>query len=92
MIRKAFRYRIYPTARQRKRLVATLETCRRFYNDCLAERKDAYEQEQRRVGKYEQLRKVKELKANNPYAKDVPSHVLQTAVTDLDKAFRLMRR
>ncbi len=35
----------------------------------------------------EQLRKVKERKATNPYAKNVHSHILQTVVQDLDKAF-----
>ncbi len=39
MVRKAFRYRLYPRRSQARLLDATLETCRCFYNDCLAERK-----------------------------------------------------
>jgi putative transposase len=35
----------------------------------------------------EQLRRVKERKATNPWAKNVHSHVLQTVVQDLDTAF-----
>ena len=69
-------------------LEQTLETCRRWYNTCLAERKEAYENEKRSVGKFEQLRKVKELKQSNPYAEDVHSHILQIVVQDLDKAFQ----
>jgi putative transposase len=87
MQRKAFLYRLYPSKAQARLLDATLETCRRFYNDCLAERKTAWEQAQRSVGKVEQLRQVKERKATNPWAKDIHSHVLQTVVQDLDKAF-----
>jgi putative transposase len=68
-------------------LEAVLETARRFYNDCLGERKAAYETEGRTVGKTEQLRRVKVHKANNPYAADVHSHILQVVVADLDKAF-----
>ena len=87
MARKAFLYRLYPSRPQARLLDATLETCRHFYNDCLAERKTAYQERGETVGKYEQLRQVKERKATNPWAKNVHSHVLQTVVQDLDKAF-----
>src|SRR5215213_9980996 len=87
MPRKAFLYRLYPSRPQERLLDATLETCRHFYNDCLSERKTAYEQHGETVGKYDQLRHVKERKATNPWAKNVHSHVLQTVVHDLDKAF-----
>ena len=87
MARKAFIYRLYPSRSQALLLDATLETCRHFYNDCLAERKTAYQERGETIGKYEQLRQVKERKATNPWAKNVHSHVLQTVVQDLDKAF-----
>jgi putative transposase len=87
-----YQFRLYPTASQEAGLLATLETCRRFYNDCLAERKAAYETEKRTVTKFEQLRRVKELKATNPYAAGVHSHVLQVVVSDLDKAFQAFFR
>ena len=86
-MRQAFVYRLYPSKPQARLLNATLETCRRFYNDCLAERKAAWETEQRSIGKIEQLRQVKQVKVTNPWAKGVHSHVLQTVVQDLDKAF-----
>jgi putative transposase len=89
---KAIVYRLYPSKTQQRGLDQTLETCRRWYNHCLAERKDAYEQEQRTIGKYEQLRRVKTYKATNPYAGPVHSHVLQTVVQDLDKAFQAFFR
>jgi len=89
---KAIVYRLYPSTTQQRGLDQTLETCRRWYNHCLAERKDAYEQDQRTVGKYEQLRQVKIYKASNPYAGPVHSHVLQTVVQDLDKAFQAFFR
>jgi putative transposase len=89
---KAMVYRLYPSKSQQRGLDQTLETCRRWYNRCLAERKDAYEQEQRSIGKYEQLCQVKTYKATNPYAAPVHSHVLQTVVSDLDKAFQAFFR
>jgi putative transposase len=85
-------YRLYPSPRQQRGLNATLETCRHWYNRCLAERKDTYEQEARTVGKYEQLRQVKTYKATNLDAGPVHSHVLQTVVQDLDKAFQAFFR
>jgi len=85
---KTFKYRLYPSKAQRKRLDSTLETCRRFYNDCLAERKETYEKEKRTIGKFEQMKRVKQIKVTNPYAKGIHSHTLQVVVSDLDKAFQ----
>jgi putative transposase len=84
---RTYVYRLYPTTSQERTLLATVETCRRVYNDCLAERKAAWEDEQRTVTKFEQLRLVKDIKATNPYAKDIHSHILQVAVADVDQAF-----
>ena len=89
---KTFQYRLYPTNSQRKVMESTIETCRRFYNDCLAERKTAYEERKESIGKFAQLRKVKELKVISPYAKNIHSHVLQVTVADLDKVFQAFFR
>lgn len=85
---KAFCFRLYPSKAQAKLLDETCETCRRFYNDCLAERKEAYEKDGTTLGKFEQLRHVKERKATDPYAAKVHSHILQVVVADLDRAFQ----
>jgi len=89
---KTFAYRLYPSKPQARLLDSTLETCRRWYNRCLAERRDAYQQHDASMGKYQQLAKVKQQKASNPYAKGIHSHVLQMAVADLDKAFQAFFR
>jgi putative transposase len=84
---KTFQYRLYPSKTQREGLEATLETCRRFYNDLLAERKYAYEMEGRSVSKKEQFRRVKCLKDTSPYAEGIHSHILQVVVADVSKSF-----
>ena len=66
MPRKAFLYRLYPSRPQERLLDATLETCRHFYNDCLRERKTAYDERGVTIGKYDQLLHVKERKVTNP--------------------------
>ena len=60
MILKTFKYRLYPSKAQQRLLEQTVETCRRWYNACLEERKLAWESEQKNVGKFEQLAKVKD--------------------------------
>ena len=40
---KTYKFRIYPTVAQVEILENTLNTCRFLYNDCLADRKNAYE-------------------------------------------------
>ena len=85
-------YRLYPSPSQQRGLNTTLETCRHWYNRCLAERKDTYAQEARTVGKYAQLRHVKTSQATHPSAGPVHSHVLQTVVSALDKAFHAFLR
>jgi len=41
-MKRAFKYRLYPTKEQIAKLQWTLEQCRKLYNTALAERKDAY--------------------------------------------------
>ena len=59
---KTFAYRLYPSKPQGRLLASTLETCRRWYNQCLAQRRDAYQRGGESVGKYQQLSLVKEYK------------------------------
>ncbi len=92
MILKTYKYRLYPTKAQSRLLDQTVETCRRWYNTCLAERRTAWETEKRSVSKFEQLVKVKDYRKENPYAAQVHSHVLQVVVADLDKAFQAFFR
>ena len=87
-MRKTFQYRLYPSKTQARNLDAMRETCRRWYNELLSERKTAYDERGETIGKYAQLRRVKEHKATNPWATGIHSHVLQVVVADLDRAFQ----
>ena len=46
-MRKAFKYRLYPTKKQEHTLFWTLARCRELYNAALSERKDTYQAHQR---------------------------------------------
>ena len=80
MVFKTFKYRLYPSKAQQRLLEQTVETCRRWYNTCLEERKPAWEIEKRNVSQYEQLAKVKDYRRENPYAGQLHSHILQVVV------------
>jgi putative transposase len=92
MLIKTYKYKLYPTKAQRRLLAQTVETCRRWYNVCLGERKEAWESEKRRVGKFGQLARVKDYRKENPYAAQLHSHILQVVVADLDEAFKAFFR
>jgi putative transposase len=89
---KAYKYRLYPSRPQQRRLDGTLETARRWYNDCLAQRRAAYELVGWSINHTYQLSLVKTLKASNPLAARVHSHILQLVCTDLDRAFQAFFR
>ena len=91
---KAFVDRLYPSKSQPGRSEAVRETFRHFSNDCLRERKGAYEDRGETITKTVPLRKVRFEKATSPYALDIHSHshILQNVVADLNKAFQAFFR
>lgn len=91
-MRKAFKYRIYLTNGQRRILEQQLEACRWVYNETLARRKHAWEQEQRNVDWYETKRALPLLKDTRPSLKLVHSQVLQNVTERVELAFRAFFR
>lgn len=91
-MRKAFKYRIYLTNGQRRLLERQLEECRWLYNETLAMRKHAWEQEQRNVDWYESKRALPLLKDTRLSLKLVHSQVLQNVTERVDLAFKAFFR
>ena len=89
---KAYRYRFYPTKSQVTLLEQTLEICRWVYNDTLALRKNAWEQEQRSVSLYETNKILTQWKREQPDLKQVHSQVLQNVQMRVDLAFKAFFR
>lgn len=89
---KSYKYRLYPSKAQEKRMFQVLAVCRHWYNMCLEERKLAWELEQRNVTKSEQQAKSKLYRNTFPQAQVVFSQTLQSVVDDLDKAFQAFFR
>jgi putative transposase len=91
-MRKAFKYRIYLANGQRRILEQQLEECRWVYNETLATRKNAWEQEQRSVDWYETKRALPLLKDVRPSLKLVHSQVLQNVTERVELAFKAFFR
>jgi len=87
-MRKAYRYRLSPTKSQATLLKQTLEMCRWVYNDTLALRKNAWEQEQHSISLYETNKILTQWKKERPDLKGVHSQVLQNVQMRVDLAFK----
>jgi len=85
---KAYRYRLYPSKSQVTLLEQTLEVCRWVYNDTLALRKTAWEQEQHSISLYETNKILTQWKKERPDLNRVHSQVLQNVQVRVDLAFK----
>ena len=91
-MRKTFKYRIYPTKKQDRIMRQWLEECRWLFNHFLAERKNAWEQEQKSLSLYEQHASLPALKEQRPSLASVHSQVLQNVAVRIDLAFKAFFR
>jgi putative transposase len=91
-VQRAYVYRLYPTRAQEAALVATLDTHRHLYNRALAERRTAWETEQRTVTYGEQSATLKAQRATNPYLARTNFSSTQRKLKRLDRAFAAVFR
>jgi len=91
-MRRTFKYRLYPTKKQRRLLESTLEECRWLYNNTLAYCREIWEKEKRFASWYETKRRIPRLKAERPSLATVYSSVLQDVTMRVDLAFKLFFR
>lgn len=87
-----YKYRIYPTKNQEKKLNEILEECRWLYNHLLEKRKDAYEQEGQSLTCFQQQATFPLLKEQRPALDSVHSQVLQNVAVRIDLAFKAFFR
>lgn len=87
-MRKAYKFRIYPTKPQERILSSQLEVCRKLYNHFLHNRKESYESSQKSLGLYDQLNTLKQMKIEDPVLTTVFSQVLQNVGVRVDLAYQ----
>jgi len=91
-MRLTYKYRLNPTSAQRTSLEKVLELCRWVYNDTLAARKNAYEQDGKSLGLYDTNKLLTQWKADKPALKGVHSQVLQNVQERVELAFKAFFR
>jgi len=91
-MRKTFKYRLFPTAAQRTSLQAQLDACRWVYNKTLEVRRDAWEQEQKSLSRYDTNKLLTGWKQEHEWLKEGHAQAMQDAQKRVDLAFRAFFR
>ena len=89
-IRKAFRYRVYPNARQVERLHAWQSALRWLWNLALEQRRMGLgrcRDDKRYPTAFDQINELTALRAELPWLADVPRNVCAQLLVELDKAW-----
>ncbi|MEN9936564.1 MAG: hypothetical protein RLZZ387_3143 [Chloroflexota bacterium] len=91
-LKSAYQYRLWLTKGQERLLGEMLETCRWVYNETLATRKRAWEEQGETLSLYATQTLLPDWKAERPALKRVHSQVLQNVQVRLDLAFKAFFR
>ncbi|MDA2922001.1 transposase [Patescibacteria group bacterium AH-259-L07] len=88
MLKRTYKYRLYPTKAQETLLKGQLSSCRYLYNHFLEQRRTAYEKDKTRITCFDQIKQIPQLKGEKPELNEIYSQVLQDVPRRLDKAFQ----
>ncbi len=86
-LRRTYRYRIYPTVRQRLALEAQLGFACQLYNAALEERRYAWRGRHRSISLYEQFRELTDVRAANMGPAKMSCSAMRDPLRRLDRAF-----
>jgi putative transposase len=89
---RVYRYRLTPTRSQDAALRETLYRLRELYNAALQHRRDAYSKAGVTVSAYSQMRELAGVREVRPEYLVIHTHLLQDAITRLDRAYRAFFR
>ena len=85
---RTYKFRIYPNKQQSELIVQTFGCKRWVFNHFLAERIDIYEKEKRSVSRFEQDKRLTQLKKELEWLRSPDKCALQNALADLDTAYQ----
>ena len=89
---RVYRYRLNPTRAQDAALRETLDRLRELYNAALQHRRDAYRKGGVSVSAYAQMSELRGVRDVRPEYALIHTHLLQDALTRLDRAYRAFFR
>ena len=88
LIKRTYRFRLYPNPSQKELIEKTLGCSRQVYNDFLSMCIESYEADKNRtINKYDLIKLLPEYKETFPYLKEVDSIALQQTVIHLYDAY-----
>ena len=87
ILRRAYRYRIYPTARQRLALEAQLRFACELYNAALEQRRDAWRSQRRALNYVTQCRELTDVRAAGLGPVQMNCTAMRDPLRRLDRAF-----
>jgi putative transposase len=85
---RGFRFRFYPTLKQRRYLARAFGTARHVFNWALATRRDAYAKRQESIGFVQLSRMLTASRTEKPWLADVDRQMQTQALRDLDRAYQ----
>src|SRR2546428_2854068 len=86
-LRRTFRYRIYPTVRQRLALESQLDFASQLYNAALEQRRYSWRGRHRSVTLYEQFRELTAVRAAGLGPANMSCSAMRDPLRRLDRAF-----
>src|ERR1700741_1522842 len=92
MLKRSYKYRLYPTKEHIQRLESALNLCRELYNSALEHRIQAYKKTRYSITYLEQQNFLPEIKGVRPEFQEIHSQVLQDVLRRLDKNFKAFFR
>jgi len=85
---KTYKFRLFPTRKQKKTLDWTLDTCRILYNSALADRNRHYKETGKGLSRIDQQRILVQDKKNITYLTGIYSQVLQEVLFRAEKSYK----
>jgi putative transposase len=92
ILKRSYKYRLYPTKNQKHKLQNTLDLCRDLYNSALQERVEAYKKNRISLSYITQQNELPVLKKELPEYELVYAQVLQDVLKRLDLNFKAFFR
>jgi len=86
-VKKTFKFRIYPSEKQKLRMDKQLSQAKEIYNHLLEKANEKYKSERKMLTKFDMNKYITELKKLHPEYQDIHSQVLQNVSDRLSKAF-----
>ena len=87
-MKKAYKFRIYPTKKQKETIAKTFGCCRFVYNHYLDARIKLYEESKETLTYNKCANDLTQLKKELEWLKEVDSTALQSSLKDLDMAYQ----